>query len=332
MWNSTRIAILSFAVALLPAAAATAQCTWGGTTSLFTNCSVGINTSTPAFPLEVVRDGGNIQLTGTAYAVSGGAVNVLGRGARGSMGAPEGTQANDFMMVMGGRGYVGGSGFSTQNSSRIAFRAGSTFTGTSQGGYITFDTVDGADTARALLARMTIGQDGNVGVGTAPASGVRLSVSGNVNVVGSLTATSVINAVYGQDIAEWVGTTQTIAPGTVVVLDPDRNNEVLPSKHAYDTAVAGVVSARAGIVLGQGGGDKVAVATYGRVPVRVDATAHPIKIGDLLVTSHATGMAMYSEAIDLGGARLHRPGTILGKALEPLERGQGTILVLLSLQ
>jgi hypothetical protein len=30
--------------------------------------------------------------------------------------------------------------------------------------------------------------------------------------------------------------------------------------------------------------------------------------------------------------QLHRPGTLIGKALEPLKRGSGKILVLLSLQ
>jgi len=34
----------------------------------------------------------------------------------------------------------------------------------------------------------------------------------------------------------------------------------------------------------------------------------------------------------IGGARIHRPGTLIGKALEPLDKGTGEILVLLSLQ
>ena len=38
------------------------------------------------------------------------------------------------------------------------------------------------------------------------------------------------------------------------------------------------------------------------------------------------------HVIDVGGARIHRPGTLLGKALEPLAKGTGEILVLLSLQ
>lgn len=35
---------------------------------------------------------------------------------------------------------------------------------------------------------------------------------------------------------------------------------------------------------------------------------------------------------DVSGIRMHRPGTLIGKALEPWARGSGEILVLLSLQ
>jgi hypothetical protein len=41
---------------------------------------------------------------------------------------------------------------------------------------------------------------------------------------------------------------------------------------------------------------------------------------------------MFSEPLDLGGTKIHRPGTLNGKALEPLPTGEGEILVLLSLQ
>jgi hypothetical protein len=74
------------------------------------------------------------------------------------------------------------------------------------------------------------------------------------------------------------------------------------------------------------------VATTGRVRVKVDATKGPIRVGDLLVTSDKEGIAMRSQPLDLGGAPIHRPGTLIGKALQPLERGVGEILVLLSLQ
>jgi hypothetical protein len=158
-----------------------------------------------------------------------------------------------------------------------------------------------------------------------------MSVTGSITATGSITGATVIGATY-QDVAEWVPATTHMEPGTVVVLNRERNNEVMPSAHAYDTAVAGVVSAQPGIVLGVASDSKAQIATTGRVKVHVDATAGAIAIGDLLVTSDKTGTAMKSQPIDIGGVQFHRPGTVIGKALEPLPDGQGEILVLLSLQ
>jgi hypothetical protein len=68
------------------------------------------------------------------------------------------------------------------------------------------------------------------------------------------------------------------------------------------------------------------------VKVKVDATNGSIQVGDLLVTSDVEGVAKKSEPLNLGGVQIHRPGTLIGKALEPLAKGTGEILVLLSLQ
>jgi hypothetical protein len=118
----------------------------------------------------------------------------------------------------------------------------------------------------------------------------------------------------------------------VVVLNRDKNNEVQASMEPYDTAVAGVVSEMPGLILGVEAPSKAQIATTGRVHVKVDATRRPIKVGDLLVTSNKPGVAMVSEPVDVAGIKLHRPGTLIGKALEPLPGGEGQILVLLSLQ
>ncbi|HEU4886916.1 MAG TPA: hypothetical protein VFV49_03445, partial [Thermoanaerobaculia bacterium] len=131
---------------------------------------------------------------------------------------------------------------------------------------------------------------------------------------------------------EWVPSSTDLAPGTVVTLNRERNNEVMASATSYDTRVAGVVSAQPGISLGIEGEGMEQIATTGRVKVRVDARQGSIGIGDLLVTSDVPGTAMRSEPMEINGRKFHQPGTIIGKALEPLESGVGEILVLLSMQ
>lgn len=164
-----------------------------------------------------------------------------------------------------------------------------------------------------------------------PPAGVKLEVTGAAHFSGDVTVDGNIAAKF-QDVAEWVPSNDNYAAGTVVVLDPSHNNRVTASNRAYDTTVAGVVSHAPGVLLGVASKDKSVVATTGRVPVRVDATRAPIHIGDLLVTSDVPGTAMKSIPVDINGIAMHRPGTLIGKALEPLESGQGEILVLLSLQ
>jgi hypothetical protein len=153
----------------------------------------------------------------------------------------------------------------------------------------------------------------------------RLTVHGGAVIDGNIAAKY-------QDVAEWVPASAEMPPGTVVVLNREKSNEVMPSVNAYDTGVAGVVSAQPGLILGEAGRSKAQIATTGRVKVRVDASRSPIRVGDLLVTSDKAGTAMRSEPLNLGGAQIHRPGTLIGKALEPLASGQGEILALLSLQ
>ena len=66
------------------------------------------------------------------------------------------------------------------------------------------------------------------------------------------------------------------------------------------------------------------VAMAGVVKCKVDATYGAIWPGNLLVTSPTSGHAMRTES--------PLPGTIVGKALEPLQEGVGTIKVLVMLR
>lgn len=176
-----------------------------------------------------------------------------------------------------------------------------------------------------------IQDDGSIGIGTTmPATGKKLHVVGDAQFDGVVSGTN-IKAKY-QDVAEWVPSTVDIPDAAVVILDPSHDNHVTISTRPYDTTVAGVVSAEPGLLLGEESDGMEKVATTGRVKVRVDATKHAIRIGDLLVTGEKPGTAMKSVPVNVNGAAMHRPGTIIGKALEPLSTGEGEILVLLSLQ
>jgi hypothetical protein len=179
--------------------------------------------------------------------------------------------------------------------------------------------------------RLRIEVDGRVGIGTiTPDLNFKLHVVGNALFSGTVTGTN-IKAHY-QDIAEWVPSRESLEPGVVVVLDRREVNHVMASSSPYDTAVAGVVSAAPGLLLGDEATGRVKVATTGRVRVRVDATRASVAVGDLLVSGERPGVAMRSEPVELAGIKLHRPGTVIGKALEPLAGGMGEILVLLTLQ
>lgn len=68
----------------------------------------------------------------------------------------------------------------------------------------------------------------------------------------------------------------------------------------------------------------VPVALAGRVPVKVDAGYGSVRPGDLLTPSPTPGHAMRADD--------PRPGTVIGKALEGLEGGTGTIRVLVMLR
>jgi len=175
--------------------------------------------------------------------------------------------------------------------------------------------------------RVRIANDGKVGIGTAAPS-EPLHVVGNIKATGNLKADGTIEAKY-QDVAEWVDAVEPLPTATVVAAHPTRANHVRRSAKAYDTAVLGVVSTQPGLLLGEKGDGKVAVSQSGRVKVKVDARYGAIKPGDLLVSSPIAGVAMRSRPARNG---MHRPGTIIGKALEALPRGRGEILVLLTLQ
>jgi hypothetical protein len=177
---------------------------------------------------------------------------------------------------------------------------------------------------------------GNMGVPGNNESGViRIGTPGthtDTYLVGTVTV-PVLQITGGSDVAEpFVISTKGIPKGAVVVIDDENPGHLKMSDRACDKRVAGIVSGANGINPGltlrqQGvtdGGENVALS--GRVYALADASNGPIKPGDLLTTSATAGHCM--KVLNPAEAQ----GAILGKAMTPLESGQGMVLVLVTLQ
>jgi hypothetical protein len=179
--------------------------------------------------------------------------------------------------------------------------------------------------------RMTLANNGNLGIGTTdPAQ--KLTVRGGNILIESSDGTDILELGEGLDYAEGFDVSEStkIDAGTVLIIDSDNPGKLAISVKAYDSEVAGIVAGAkgigSGVRLGAGGFD-YDVALAGRVYCNVDATEEGIEPGDLLTTSATPGHAMKST--DYARAQ----GAILGKAMESLEKGQkGQILVLVTLQ
>jgi hypothetical protein len=317
------------------------QWTTSGSNVFYNTGNVGVGTSAPGSKLFVgagtsaitTLPGLNVALGGNSYvAASNGIVNTFigsDTSAYGIVGTlsnhPLGLRANNILaLTVMPAGNVGVG--TTAPAHKLDVAGNVNASGLCLGGdcKTAWSQVGGTPSQWATSGANISYSDGSVGVGTTEPT-EKLHVVGNIHVTGN------INAKY-QDVAEWVPSTQSLAAGTVVVLDTTRPNHVVASSSAYDTRVAGVVSARPGVLLGERGEGKLMVATTGRVRVKVDATRGPVRVGDLLVTSDREGVAMKSEPVAVGDRPMHLPGTLIGKALEPLAGDVGEILVLLSLQ
>jgi hypothetical protein len=158
-----------------------------------------------------------------------------------------------------------------------------------------------------------------------------IETNGNAFLHGTMSC-KVLTIRGGADVAEPFTMPEEIAKGSVVVIDDAHPGQLKLSTEAYDTRVAGIVSGANGINPGialqqEGvveGGQNVALS--GRVYVQADAAFGAIKPGDLLTTSDTRGHAM--KVTEHGKAQ----GAILGKAMSGLKDGKGMVLVLVTLQ
>ena len=79
-------------------------------------------------------------------------------------------------------------------------------------------------------------------------------------------------------------------------------------------------------------GDYLLVVVQGPAQVKASAIAGALQPGDLVATAGTGGQAAKAAMVSLGGIEIAVPGTVLGKALEPLKEGQGLIHIYVTLQ
>ncbi len=118
-------------------------------------------------------------------------------------------------------------------------------------------------------------------------------------------------------------------PGDVLVISVASDRSAALASEPYSTLVLGIYSEKPGFIgspdpMVENHGDEIPVAVVGIVSCKVSAENGSIARGDLLVTSSTPGHAMRADDAPAG--------TILGKALEPLDESTGTIQVLVTLQ
>jgi hypothetical protein len=154
----------------------------------------------------------------------------------------------------------------------------------------------------------------------------------NLTVVGDVFANKFVSPFGSADCAEEFPNSDSdlVDPGTVMIIDD--SGGLRASEIAYDKRVAGVVSGaeelKPGIILDkhESGVGRIAIGLMGKVYCKVDADYAPVDSGDLLTTSTTRGHAM--KAMDPAKAF----GTVLGKALSSLQKGKGTLPILIALQ
>jgi len=105
-----------------------------------------------------------------------------------------------------------------------------------------------------------------------------------------------------------------------MVMDPLNEGSVFPCRISADRMVVGIAAPAGNYCEAL----EVQVATSGVNLCKADASFGPIRPGDLLISSPTPGHAMKMQSFE--------PGTVIGKALEPLDEGTGMIKVLVTIR
>jgi hypothetical protein len=148
-----------------------------------------------------------------------------------------------------------------------------------------------------------------------------------INRSGQRLRTGDVVKLKGTPIARFSGENNRIPLPEVILCDQENDSKVIGIVDSEAIPGPEVPDTRIGAddpTFIEDGGDLYVVILGTYAHCKVDATEAPIEVGDLLTSSKNPGHA--KKATD------PKLGTIIGKALEPLEKGTGYIAVFVNIQ
>ncbi len=277
-----------------------------GPTAIFGAASASVDLTVGVFGWATASSGNTLGVAGVSNSPDG-------QGVSGNHVSTEGGGSGVFGVTSGTSGSNGVFGVAIASTGTSVGVVGQTFSPAGTGGL--FDNAAGGN--------ILVG-----GVGQPAVTVFRVDGHGTVFADGGFRP-------FGADFAESVavkGNSDHYVPGDLLVIDVSGERRLSLSQTPYSTLVAGIYSTQPGVVASQHRVEEalpkneVPLAVVGIVPCKVTTENGPIAVGDLLVTSSTLGHAMK------GTDRARMLGAVVGKALEPLQKGAGVIQVLVTLQ
>lgn len=318
---------------------------WTGTLTLGNSSMVqkggkiGIGTTNPNAKLDVVTIsttlpaifGNNVATSGNTDGVFGIAASPNGNGVLGLNNATSGYAVGVTGITNSPSG-AGLNGFSSTSSGGIGVTGAAATSGIGVFGVNQFCSGSTCNPVAGTAALFVTGTGGTI------IAGETNSGSGSVNVFRVDDAGKGFfdggTQTGGADFAESVAVAKAprvYEPGDLLVVDANANRQLAIASEPYSTLVAGIYSTKPGVLatphkMDETAANEIPLAIVGIVPCKVSAENGSIQRGDLLVTSSTPGHAMK------GTDRARMLGAVVGKALEPLSKGEGVIQVLVTLQ
>jgi len=277
---------------------------------------VGIGTTSPGALLDVQRDAASIPET-VRFTTYGADNKVLSRASGGTRASPSATPSGRNLLLLGALGYDG-TGFATSPGASVNLTSSEIWSTTAHGARISFGTT--ANGTTTIATRMTIDENGNVGVGaTAPVAPLHI-VSGSSGAAPNANASLIVDSSAGH---------------FVNILGSDGvQTGVLFGKPAGGGSVAGIVFNNINVTdglqfrTGNSTSTRMAITSAGDVGIGLSAPSDKLQVfGDIRVGTGTTGCVKDANGTVIAGtcssdARLKRDIRPLPSLLDKIVRLQ----------